>query len=323
MKRRELIMAMAGGVAAFAGASALAEELAKPARVGIVAFGGGSESIDGLRQGLADKGYAEGRNLVIEKRFAEGDADRLPALIAELLAHRVDVLVTIGTQSALVAKRQTTMVPIVFQSGDPTGVGLVASLARPGGNLTGVSILSGEYSRKWLGLLKEAAPRLHRVAVLWNPGNPAIAEEVEQMKQAAPGLELDLVVIPVQANDIESSLAAIASTGADGIVVTDDSLLYGLAARLAAFAAERRLPMISGFDNYVRHGALMSYSVNLVPIGRRVADYVDRILKGARPAELPVEQATEFALRINLKTASALGLAIPPSLLAQADEVIE
>jgi len=261
--------------------------------------------------------------LVISERFAEGGSDRLPALVAELLAGSVDIFLALGTQTALVAQRQTKMVPIVFQSGDPVGAGLVASLAHPGGNLTGVSILSGEYSSKWLGLLKEAVPTLRRVAVLSNPDNPVIVEEVERVNQAGRELAFDIEVIPMGEKTIEAALAAIASAGANGLVVPDDSSFYSLAPQLVAFAAERDLPIISGFAEHVRQGVLMSYSVNFLAIGRREAENVDRILKGAQPAELPVEQATEFALYINLKTAKALGLAIPPTLLYRADEVIE
>jgi putative tryptophan/tyrosine transport system substrate-binding protein len=321
MRRRELIAVLAAAIVA---GQARGAGQAKPARVGAVDFGAPrSETIDGLRRGLADKGYIEGKNLVLEARFAEGRSDRLPALVAEVLALGIDVLFAPGTQTALVAKRQTTTVPIVFQSGDPVGAGLVANLARPGGNLTGVSLLSGEYSTKWLELLKEAVPTLRRIAVLWNPNNPVIAAEVERMQLAAPGQGLELATFPMRAKDVDTSLAAIASAGVDGLVITDDSFLDSLAPRIAAFATEHRLPAIAGFRSHVREGLLMSYSVDFLAITRRAASYIDRILKGALPADLPVEQATEFALRINLQTANALGLTIPPSLLARADEVIE
>jgi putative tryptophan/tyrosine transport system substrate-binding protein len=213
-------------------------------------------------------------------------------------------------------------VPIVFQSGDPVGAGLVASLARPGGNLTGISLLSGEYSRKWLELLKEAVPTLRRVGMLWNPDNPAIAGEVDRMRQVAVGMSLDLVAFAGRAKDIEASLAAIADADLEGLVITDDAFLGTLAPRIGAFAIEHRLAAIAG-GRHVREGLLMSYSVDFVAISRRAADYVDRILKGARPADLPVEQATTFYLRINLNAAKALGLEMPGSLIARADEVIE
>jgi ABC-type uncharacterized transport system substrate-binding protein len=321
MRRREFIAVFAAAIVA---GRARAEEPTKAARVGIVYFGANTnEALEGMRRGLEASGYLVGRNLVIEERFAEGHSDRLGPLVAEVLAAHVDVLYAPGTQTALAAKHLTTTVPIVFQSGDPVGAGLVASLSRPGGNLTGLSLLSGDYSRKWLELLKEAVPTLHRVAVLWNPDNPVIAMELEQMRQAATALSLELTAYPARANDIDGSLAAIASAGAQGLVITDDAFLDTLAPRIGAFAVAHRLPGIAGFSSYPRRGLLMSYSVDFFAIGRRAAAFVDRILKGARPADLPVEQATEFTLRINLKTAQALGLTVPPSLLARAEEVIE
>jgi putative tryptophan/tyrosine transport system substrate-binding protein len=321
VRRRAFI---AGGAMAILAARASAQPPTKPARVGIVSnASGAAEPIVGFRRGLSDKGYVEGENLVIEERFAEGQADRLPALVAEVLTQHVDVLYTPGTQTALIAKRLTTTVPIVFQSGDPVGAGLVTSLARPTGNLTGVSLLSGEYSRKWLALLKEAVPSLRRVGALLNPDNPAIVAEVEQIRQSATGLGLEIVAFPVSAKDIEASLAAVTAAQVDGLVITDDAILGTLAPRISAFASEHNLPAIAGSANYTQAGLLMSYSVDFIAIGRRVAAYVDRILKGTTPADLPVEQATEFALRLNLKTAKALGLEITPNLLARADEVIE
>jgi putative tryptophan/tyrosine transport system substrate-binding protein len=320
MRRRAFIACAMAIVAA----QAHAQAPTKPVRVGVVSVGtwtGGP--VVGFRRGLADKGYVEGQNLIIEERFAEGQADRLPALVAEVLAQHVDVLYTPGTQTALIAKRLTTTVPIVFQSGDPVGAGLVASLARPDGNLTGVSVLSGEYSRKWLSLLKEAVPSLRRVGVLWNPDNPAIVSEVEQIRQVATGLGVEIAAFYVVADDIDRSLAAISSAKLDGLVFTDDGSINSLVPQLSAFAAEHRLPASAGDAQYVRTGLLMSYSVDFTALGRRAATYADRILKGARPAGLPVEQASEFTLKLNLKTAKALSIEISPNLLAQADEVIE
>ncbi|HEV2549179.1 MAG TPA: ABC transporter substrate-binding protein [Stellaceae bacterium] len=321
MRRRAFIAACAVAVAA---ARAHAQAPTKPARVGVVSNSTGTGGpVVGFRRGLAEKGYVEGQNLIIEERFAEGAADRLPALVADILAQHVDVLYAAGTQTALIAKRLTTTVPIVFQSGDPVGAGLVASLARPNGNLTGLSVLSGEYSRKWLALLKEAVPSLRRVGVLWNPDNPVIVAEVEQVRQVAAGLGLEIAAFHVLADDIDASLAAISSAGVDGLVITDDASINRLTPRLSVFAAEHRLPAIAGDAEWVRTGLLMSYSADFTALGRRAATYADRILKGARPADLPVEQASEFTLRLNLKTAKALRLDISPNLLAQADEVIE
>jgi putative ABC transport system substrate-binding protein len=322
MRRRNFIALLAGAAAS---ATAHAEE--RRVRIGILwqstpALMAVNETLEGFSQGLADKGYIEGRNVVFEERYAEGHPDRLPALVADLLSVGVDVVFAAGTPQALAAKHKTTTVPIVFISADPVGAGLVDSLAHPDGNLTGISVLSGEYSSKWLELLKEVEPqKIRRVAALWNPDNPAVAKQVEQLRRAAPGLGIELSVFPARANEIEASLAAISSAGVDGLVLTDDGYLTTLGDRLATFASEHRIPTLAGFR--VREGILMSYSVDSRTVGRRAADYVGRILKGARPADLPVEQIREFALRINLKTAKSLDLTIPFSLVAGADEVIE
>jgi putative ABC transport system substrate-binding protein len=320
--RRDFIRLLVG---AMASGTAYADELVKASRIGYVNMGAAPAPVNEIpvsfRERLADRGYVDGRNLLIEERFAGGRPERLPELFSDLLALRVDVLVAVGTQQALAAKRQTATVPIVFISSDPVGVGLVSSLAHPGSNLTGVSVVSAEYSSKWLELLKEAAPWIRRVAVLWNPDNPAIGKQVNSVRQAAPDLGVEVAVFPARLSDIEDSLAAIASTGVDGLVVTDDGVVVQLLERIGGFAAEHKLPALAGVR--LKEGILMSYSYDERAVGRRVADYVDRILKGARPADLPVEQTKEFVLRINLKTAKSLGLTVPFSLIARADEVIE
>jgi putative ABC transport system substrate-binding protein len=303
-----------------------AQQPAPIPRVGYVWIGvrdGTDVSNAGLRQGLADRGYDIGRNLILEERYAEGHADRIPTLIAELLALPVDVLVTVGTTISRAAQRATTTVPIVCVSGDPVETKLVASLSHPGGNITGMSLLSGDYSAKWLALLKEAAPQLHRVAVLQNPDNAATVVEVERMRQTAPALGHELTVFSWRPADIEATLAALTPASFDGFVVTDDALLETSLTRLIAVAEQQRLPALYGSSTATKLGGLMSYSADYFAMWRRAADYVDRILKGAHPADLPVEQATEVTLKINLKTAKALGLAIPQTLLATADEVIE
>jgi putative ABC transport system substrate-binding protein len=208
-------------------------------------------------------------------------------------------------------------------TGDPIRTGLVKSLSHPGGNITGLSLLSGDYSVKWLELLKEFVPKLVRVAVLWNPDNPQIVGEVDRLRQAAPVLGLEITALSARPNEIEDTIATIRRAGFDGLVVTDDSSIDLLTSRIVTFAAERHLPAIYPFSNAVRQGGLMSYSADFFELWRRAAGYVDRILKGARPSELPVEQTTAVALKINLRTAKSLGLAIPPTLLARADEVIE
>jgi putative ABC transport system substrate-binding protein len=321
MRRRHFIAICAAMITPL---RAHAEDRLRPARLGVVAQGTSADDTTvGLRKELTERGYVEGRDLVIEERYAAGDTTRFPVLIAELLALPVDVLVTQGTPASLAAKRQTTTVPIVIQSGDPVGAGLVASLSHPGGNLTGTSLLSSDYSVKWLEILKETKPGLHRVAVLWNPDNAVNAREVEGMQAAAPSLGLELLALPARPNEIEASFAAITDSGADGLALAVDAFILSQSIRVVAFAAEHRMPTIAGFSNYTRQGGLVSYSVDFIAVGRRTGRYVDRILKGGKPADLPVEQASEFTLRINLKTAAALGLAVPPAILARADEVIE
>src|SRR5437868_1273161 len=322
MKRREFL-GLVGGAAA----SPLAAQAQQPTtpRIGYVWVGDRATDTRGagLRQGLADKGYVIGRDLVLEERYAQGNAERIPALIAELLELKVDVLATPGTPITLAARRATSTVPIVMLTGDPVGAGLVASLAHPGANITGVSLLSGDYSAKWLELLKEAVPKLERVAVLWNPDNPQIVRVVENLRQVAQALGLEMAVFPARSTDLEATVAAIANARLGGLVATDDSSIDLLLPRIVEFAAEYRLPAIYPFSTAVQRGGLMSYSADFFELWRRAASYVDRILKGSRPSDLPVEQATVVALKINLKTAKRLNLILPPTLLARADEVIE
>jgi putative ABC transport system substrate-binding protein len=214
-------------------------------------------------------------------------------------------------------------VPIVLVQGDPVGTGLAASLAHPGGNVTGLSLLSLDYAAKWLELLKEATPNLRRVAALWTPDNPGFSRYTERARTAAQALMLDLTILSAQPEALETSLAAITAANFDGYVVPDEPFLETIMPRRITLAAERRLPAIFGFSAAVRHGALMSYSADFFTLWREAAGYIDRILKGALPADLPIEQATKVSLKINLKTAKALGIELPPTLLASADEVIE
>jgi putative ABC transport system substrate-binding protein len=322
MRRREF-MAVIGGAVAWP-IAARAQQAALP-RVGYVWIGARGTDVTGagLRKGLAELGYETGRNIMLDERYANDDSARVPALISELLAERVDVLVTVGTFATLAARHATSAVPIVFASGDPVKSGIVASLNRPGGNATGISILSSDYSAKWLELMRDALPKLQRVAVLWNPENPAVAAEVEQMKAAAHALGVDLSTFVGNSREVDQSLASIANGAFDGLAMTTDPSLEALTSKVISFAAEHRLPAIYPFSFAVEQGGLMSYAIDLFEMWRHAAGYVDRILKGAKPADLPVEQATRVELKINLKTARALGIAVPPALLARADEVIE
>ena len=323
MRRRAFIAGL-GGAAAWP-LVAPAQQATTLSKVGYVYVGqaGTDASGAGLRQGLADRGYEIGKNLALEERYADGDSEKIPELISELLARKVDVLVTVGTFASLAARRATSTVPIVCASGDPVKTGLVASLNRPGGNVTGVSILANDYSAKWLELMKEVLPTLQRVAVLWNPENPGVAGEVQQVRMAGGVLSVDVTGFVGTPHAINESFNAIVNGMFDGLVVTTDPSLESLTPRVIAFAAEHRLPTMYPFSSAVQYGGLISYSIDFFEMWRSAAVYVDRILKGASPAELPVEQATRVALKINVKTATALGLTISPSLLARADEVIE
>jgi len=323
MRRRELITLL-GGAAAWP-LAAYAQQVSWVPRVGYVWIGGpgNDASLAGLHRGLEEQGYVIGRTLLLEARYANGEDGRVPDLIAELLALKVDVLATPGTLISRAAQRATLSVPIVMLSGDPIGSGLVASLAHPGGNITGLSLLSADYCAKWPGLLLEIAPKLRRVVVLENPDSPTQVQQVAQMREAARSLSLDLTTLPTRPMDLEASFAALVPVSVDGFIVCDDPFLESILPRLIALAAERSLPALYGFPNAVKQGALMAYSADIFDMWRKAGRYVDRILKGARPADLPVEQPTKFILGINLKTAKALGLQVPDKLLAVADEVIE
>jgi putative tryptophan/tyrosine transport system substrate-binding protein len=280
---------------------------------------------DAARQGLRELGYVEGQNITLEVRWAEGRTDRLPELVAELVRSKVDVLVVATTPAALAAKNATRTIPVVFVAvGEAVESGLVANLARPGGNLTGLTLLNAEISGKRLELLKESLPRISRVAVLTNPGNPIHTVFWRQTLTAAKTLGLKLQPIQVRASeDFEEAFQAATSGRADALLAFDDSLTVGYRTRLVALAAKHRLPTMYGLREFPDAGGLVSYGPNFPDQYRRTGTYVDRILKGARPADLPVEQPTKFELVINLKTAKALALTIPPSVLARADEIIQ
>ena len=292
--------------------------------LGATTEAGHRSRVEAFRQGLRALGYVEGENLVIEFRWAEGQYDRLPALAAELVGLKVDLLVTYGTPGTQAAKRATTTIPIVMAtSGDAVASGLITSLARPGGNITGSTYFSPELNAKQLELLKEAFPGLQRVAVLQNPDNPAEVQVLHTMALTATPLKLELQSFEARGpGDFESAFTAMAKWRIGALVITDDSMLIANAGGLAALVAQRRLPAI-GFKDFAQAGGLFAYGVDLPELFRYAAVFVDKILKGAKPADLPVERATKFDLLINLKTAKALGLTIPQSLLMRADEVIE
>jgi putative ABC transport system substrate-binding protein len=330
MERRKFMAAMAGGFFATP-LAAEAQQAAKIARIGYLAIdlAANPHRHEAFRQGLRDLAYVEGRNVVIEYRDAEGKPERLPALAAELVALKVDVIVVGGsTVAALAAKQATRTLPIVFAlAGDPVGSGLVTSLARPGGNVTGLSILAAELVGKRLELLTQAVPGVTRVAVLRLPG--ALGERTEQdMLKEAEAAARALGVRPqfVEARgpaDFDRAFSDMTRARAGALTVLPNNMFVRERRRLVDLAAKNRLPAVYLGREFVDAGGLMSYGPNSADVFRRAATYVDKILKGAKPSDLPVEQPTKFELVINLKTAKALGLTIPPSLLGRADQVIE
>jgi ABC-type uncharacterized transport system substrate-binding protein len=278
-----------------------------------------------FRQGLRELGYVEGQNIAIEYRWAEGKYERFPNLIAELLAQRVEVIVTAGTPASLAVKKATTSVPLVMVAvGDPVATGLVASFARPGGNITGIHSTVEGLEGKRLELLREVIPNLSHVAVLWNPENPALLTYLKEMRAAAQILGIKLQVFEVRtAGELEEAFKAIGRARPGALRVMGDRLFFTIRDRIMDYATKQRLPVVPVHPELVEAGALMAFGPSYPGMHRRAAYFVDRILKGAKPADLPVERPTKFELVINLKTAKALGLTIPQTLLQRADEVIQ
>ena len=282
--------------------------------------------LDAFRQRLRELGWVEGQNIVIDYRYAEGRVDRLPDLAAELVGLKVDLIVSWGTQGVMAAKNATETIPIVMIAvRDPIGTGLIASLARPGGNVTGVSGSAGlEWVAKQLELLKETVPKVRRVAILSNPTNAYHQLAIRELDVAARPLGVQLQLLEARgANEFDGAFAAMAAESVGALLVLSDAMLNSHRTRLADLAARSRLPAAYGVRESVEAGGLMSYGPSFLDSFRRAATYVDKILKGAKPAELPVEQPTKFELVINMKTAKALGLTIPQSVLLRADEVIQ
>jgi putative ABC transport system substrate-binding protein len=283
-------------------------------------------AVEAFRQGLRELGYIEGQNILIEYRWADGRFERLPALAAELARSKVSVIVAANTVAALAAKNATSTIPIILVTvGDPVGSGLVASLARPGGNVTGLSLFPTlAISGKQLELLKQAFPTLSYVAVLANPSNPPTADLLKETELAARSLGLRLRIVHVrEPKQFDDAFATMKNERIPALLVIPDPLVNDSRGRIVAFAATNRLPAIYPYRTFVDAGGLMSYGADVSDLSRRAATYVDRILKGAKPAELPIEQPTKFELVVNLKTAKALGLMIAPSLLLRADHVIQ
>jgi putative tryptophan/tyrosine transport system substrate-binding protein len=305
-------------------------EAQQPGKVPRIGFLAGPSSsfflprLNAFRDGLHDLGYFEGKNIVIEYRYAEGKLDRLPDLAAELVRLKVDLIVAASTPGVLAAKKATNTIPIVMQTGDPVGTGLVASLARPGGNVTGLTLLAPDLGGKRLELLKEAFPKVSRVAVLWNSTNPAQVPEWKETEGAAQGLGVQLQSVEVRSlKDFDSAFSAITKERAQALLTMPDPLNSSQAKHIVDFATKNRLPAMYAAPEFVDAGGVMSYAPSYTDLWRRLAVFVDKILKGAKPADLPVEQPKKFEFIINLKAAKQMGLTIPPNLLARADKVIK
>lgn len=326
VRRRRFLIA-AGALLATP-AAVRAQQATSVRRVGfVVPTSLANSSYEAFRKALTDAGYVEGRNVILETRSAEGRIERLPVLVAELVDMKVDVIMAASTPGALAAKKATRTVPIVFAGVlDPVGAGIVATLARPGGNITGVTVgIGGEgFTGKCLELLKEAAPAMSHVAVLVNPTHPVSAQVRTEIQLAARALTLKYDVNDAaNLQDLEIALAAIGASKAQGLFIAPDPFLTDSSRRIAQFAASKRLPALHFSKRFAESGGLMSYGGSLDESYRRAAVYVDKILKGAKPGDLPVEQPTRFETVINLRTAKAIGLAIPRSILLRADQVIE
>jgi ABC-type uncharacterized transport system substrate-binding protein len=325
MERRAFVAGTLGLLAAPLAAAA------PPAKVPRIGFLGNTTAaleanlVGPFREGLRDLGYAEGRDVLIEYRWVEGKYERLPALIGELIAQKVDVIVTAGTPATLAVKKATTSVPLVMVAvGDPVGTGIVPSLSRPGGIITGLTSISPELDGKRLELLREVIPGVSHVAVLWNAASPLQVVAEKQTQAAARVLRIKVLSLGVRTEEeIQQALAAIVRERPGALLVLADRLFLQHRTRIMDFAAQHRLPGVHAYRELVEVGGLMSFGPSYAGMHRRAAYYVDRILKGTKPGDLPVEQPTKFELVINLKTAKALGLTIPPSVLARADEVIQ
>ena len=324
MKRREIITLLCS--AAMWPLAARAQRKAMPV-IGYLGAGSPGPSAPfaaAFRQGLGESGYVDGQNVAIEYRFAEGRDDQLPALAADLVGRKVDVIVTFGGGAPRAAKAASQTIPIVFAiGGDPIAIGLVASLARPGGNVTGVGWLGGELTSKRLELISELVPHARAIALLVNPNNPG-ASVVREMQEAArtKGVQLPILYAGTE-SEIDAAFASLVQGNADALVVPAEPFINSRRQQIVALAARHAVPAIYGIREYAAAGGLISYGASLTAVYRQAGVYAGTILKGAKPADLPVQQPTKFELVINLKTANALGLTVPQSMLIRADEVIE
>jgi putative tryptophan/tyrosine transport system substrate-binding protein len=325
MRRREFIAGL-GGAAAWPVVARAQQSPRKIRRLGVLMPGAPPDPLVEAMQGrFRELGYVEGRDISFEFRWAEGKFERLNQLATELADLKVDVITAFSTPAAIAAKKATTTIPIVFSAvGDPVGTGVVSNLARPGGNVTGFSMLATELAAKRLEILEEIVPNLSPLAMFWNDTNPSMVLSASQSQSAAAKLGVTIQSIGVHdLTGFESAFASVESGRVLGLLTLIDPFTREHRQRIVDFAAQRQLPAIYDAREFVDSGGLISYGPNLLAIQLRVVEYVDKIFKGAKPGDLPVEQPTKFELVINLKTAKALGLTVPPSLLARADEVIE
>ena len=323
MKRREFI-GLVGGAAAWPLTASAQQARGKIVTIGILAIEPWPP-IDTFRKALDDLGYVEGKNIRFEYRYAKGRSERFPELANELVGLNVDVILTWGTDAVLAAKQATTTIPIVMGViGDPLGIGIVTNLAHPGGNVTGCSLRSAELEAKRLQLLKEVVPGLSRVAILFNPTNHYMPLALQSARKGAQVLHVSLAVYEVyDTTTLDAAFVTLTKDRPDAFLVPADTFLVSQSSRIAQFAIENKLPSVYTFREYIEAGGLFAYTPNYNDLFRRAASYVDKILKGAKPGDLPIEQPRGFYLSINLKTARALGLTVPRRLLAGADEVIE
>jgi putative ABC transport system substrate-binding protein len=333
--RRKMVIALGAGALTAPFGSFAQQPAAKIPRIGFLSPGAPFDAgrnpsalavlFGALRESLRELGYGEGRNIVIESRWAEGKYDQLPRLAAELISLKVDVIVTYGTPAAQAAQRATSTIPIVMAGIiDPVASGLIRNLARPGGNITGQSMMSPDLVAKQLEMLKEVVPKLSRVALLSNPANPGNAPQVKYGQDAGRALGLQIQALKASnPGDIDRAFSVMSEERAGGLVVLVDAALLDHRARIVDLAARSHLPAMYGLSDYTEAGGLMAYGPNRLAMFQHAATYVDKILKGAKPGDLPVEQPTKFELIVNMKTVKALGIKIPDSIMLRADKVIE
>jgi putative tryptophan/tyrosine transport system substrate-binding protein len=325
MRRREFIRLLGGAVVAWPLASSAQSKIARIGFMGNSTAALEANLVDAFREGLREHGYEEGRNIAIEYRWADGEYERFPALVTELIAAKVDVIVTAGTPAALAMKKATTTVPLVMVAvGDPVGTGLVPSLARPGGNLTGLSSIAPDLEGKRLQLLREVVPALSHVAMFVNSLNPFHVSSMRQARAAAQAMGIKLQLHDIsKSEDLDGAFAAIREERPDALLILADRVFLHNRERLMDFTKEQRLPNVNAYKELVEVGGLMSYGPSYEDMHKRAAIYVDKILKGAKPADLPIEQPSKFTFIVNLKAAKALGITVPSQLLGLADQLIE